>query len=200
MLEFAYLPDAKFHTFIRGCKENSYIILDYPLNPGGTPLNLKELLRCVVRFLFQGKVYGFQSEIQKIARYPYPFIFINYPREIDCINLRKTSRIPLRIPVVYCREPIASSPAGYPTGYLLDLSDNGCLLETTEPLETGAAYFLSFELPNQDLIKNLPAQIKRVARKENSYHQGTMFQNTEGPEMAKVQEYLSYLKRLQLQA
>lgn len=114
MFEVTYLPDAKFHTFIRGCKENHYIILDYPLTSLGTPLNLKEAMRCVARFLSQGKVYGFQSEIQKITRYPYPFIFINYPRHIDCINLRNTTRIPIRIPVVYSRQPITSSPAGHP--------------------------------------------------------------------------------------
>ncbi len=196
MFEVPRLLNSKSQTFIRGCKENAYIILDYPGNSDGVPLTLKDQMKCVVRFLSQGKAYAFESQIQKTIRYPYPFIFITYPLKLDNINLRNSERQPIRIPTSYNQQALEGPLEKYPAGLLLDLSEMGCLLETNQPLAPGTQVFLAFTLPNQEIIKNLVAKVKRISRKDEHYRLGLMFVVSEDPDSEKVKDYLFHLRAL----
>lgn len=198
--EIPHLSEAKCQTFFRGCREDQYIILDYPYYPTGLPLPLKDGMACIIRFLFQGKVYAFQSEIQKTIRYPYPFVFINYPQDLDCINLRNSERYPIRIPTVYAKEAQEGDSEGHPCGQMCDLSAKGCLLETNQPFELDTLLFLSFSLPNQEPIKNLAAKVRRISKKEEVYHLGLQFVDSRNQVIEKIGGYLSYLESLQIQA
>jgi len=201
MFEVPQLLSPKCTTFFRGFKEHHYIILDFPYDPSGVPLPLKDQMSCVVRFLFQGKVYGFESQIQQTSKYPYPFVFINYPKELNYINLRSSERYPIRIPAVYSKEALAilGSLEGHPAGVMLDLSEKGCLLETNQSIELETPLFLAFNLPNQELIQNLAAKVKRISRKDEAYQLGLMFMVSEDPDIEKIRNYLSFLSGLQIQ-
>ncbi len=156
-------------------------------------------MACIIRFLFQGKVYAFQSEIQKTIRYPYPFVFINYPDQLDHINLRDTERYPLLIPTVYSERALEGKPEDCLSGHLLDLSESGCLLKTEQRFESETLLFLAFDLPNGDSVLNLAGKVKRISRKEESYHLGLHFVVSEDPDIEKIKIYLSYLNLLRIQ-
>ena len=192
--------DTKGQTFFRGYREDHYIILDYPCNDNRVPLPLKDKMKCIVRFLYQGKAYAFESEIQRTARYPYPFIFINYPDKLDNINLRNSERFSIRFPTFYNQEALEGALENYPSGMMLDLSEKGCLLETKQLLEQETLLFLAFNLPDQALIKNLVAKVKRISKKEEVYRLGMMFMVSEDPDIEKIRAYLSYMSAIQAQA
>lgn len=199
LFEVPHLSGVKSQTFFRGCREDHYIILDYPYNSNGVPLPLKDGMPCIIRFICQGKVYAFPSEIQRTVRYPYPFVFINYPQELDHINLRNTERYPIRIPTVYSEQALEGTHDGCPSGQLLDLSETGCLLETDQRFDLETLLFLAFNLPNQEPIKNLSVKVKRISRKEEAYQLGLQFVVSEDPDIEKIRNYLSYLQSLRIQ-
>jgi c-di-GMP-binding flagellar brake protein YcgR len=199
MFESPRLLDSRSQTFFRGCKEDEYIILDFPLNDNGVPLALKDGLPCVVRFLFQGKAFAFEAEIQKGVRYPYPFIFITYPTELDNINLRNSERHTVRLPVFYHHKAIEKVSSAM-TGNILDLSEKGCLLEADQSQPPDTLLFLALTLPNQKTIKNLAAKVRRVSRRDEKFQLGLMFMVSEDPDIEKIKEYLSHLKSLQIPA
>jgi c-di-GMP-binding flagellar brake protein YcgR len=199
MFEVPRSLETKGQTFFRGLKEDHYIILDYPNNANGVPLVLKDQMPCVVRFLFQGKVYAFQSEIIRTIRFPYPFVFIQYPQKLDYINLRNSERYPIRIPTVFSKQAMEGPLEGILEGRILDLSDRGCLLETNQAVELDALIFLAFTLPNEESIKNLAVKVRRISKKEEAYYLGLQFMISEGPDLEKINRYLSYLQLLQVQ-
>jgi c-di-GMP-binding flagellar brake protein YcgR len=199
MFEVPRSLETKGQTFFRGCKEDHYIILDYPHNANGVPLVLKDQMPCIVRFLFQGKIYAFQSEIIRTIRFPYPFVFIHYPQKLDYINLRNSERYPIRITTVFSKQTMEGPLEGNLEGRILDLSDRGCLLETNQPVELDVLIFLTFALPNEEAIQNLAVKVRRISKKEETYYLGLQFMISEGPEIEKINRYLSYLQLLQVQ-
>jgi c-di-GMP-binding flagellar brake protein YcgR len=198
ILELVHPVGHKYFTFIRGLKPNEYIIMDYPLDAASCPIFLKDNSPCVVRFLSQGKVYRFQSRVRITTRYPYPFIFIDYPLNIDHLNLRKTNRVPVRLPVKFVTKTPEEAREKHQEGIILDLSGDGCLLMTSEPMTSEGTLYLTFSLPNQDLISNLAAVIRRSARKDEGYHHGVSFPAGQDIELVKVRTYLDCLEALQL--
>jgi c-di-GMP-binding flagellar brake protein YcgR len=199
MFEAPRLIDSRSQTFFRGCKEDEYIILDYPLSENGVSLALKDGMRCIVRFLFQGKAFAFEADIQKAVRYPYPFIFVTYPDELVNINLRNSERHSVRLPVFYHHKAIEKVSSAL-TGTILDLSEKGCLLETDQPQNPDTLLFLALTLPNQKTIRNLATKVRRVSRRDEKFLLGLMFMVSEDPDIEKIKEYLSHLKSLQTPA
>ncbi|MBA4393585.1 MAG: hypothetical protein C0407_08535 [Desulfobacca sp.] len=199
MFEVPRSLEAKGQTFFRGCKEDHYIILDYPNNASGVPLTLRDQMPCIVRFISHGKVYAFKSEIIRTVRYPYPFVFIQYPQELDYINLRNSDRYHIRIPTDFSEQALEGSMEENPEGRLLDLSERGCLLTTTKHFDLDTLLFLAFNLPNEEMIMNLAAKVRRISRKDETYHLGMQFLVTEDPDIDKIRRYLTYLQALQLE-
>ncbi|MBA4393586.1 MAG: hypothetical protein C0407_08540 [Desulfobacca sp.] len=198
LIEIPQLLDSKSQTFFRGYKEDQFIILDFPHDAKGGPLPLKDLMPCIVRFFFQGKEYSFKSEIQKILPNTYPLVFINYPQAFDSISLRNSERCSMRIPTVYSRQLLEGDQEEQPVGQMLDLSEMGCLLEADQCQELDDRLFLTFTLPNQDVIKNLEAKIRRISRKGDLHHLGVLFVNSTDPRLQKIRTYLSFLESFQL--
>ena len=200
LFESPHIADSRTQTFFRGCKQDEYLILDYPENETGVPLTLKDGMPCIIRFLHQGRAFAFQSIIDKVLRYPYPFIFVTYPSELDSLNLRDSERHNVRFQAVYHQKSAEDAPKDDQIGTILDLSDRGCLLETDQPQTQESLLLLSFKLPNQKAIKNLAAKVRRISRREESYRLGLMFMVSEDPDIEKIREYLSYLATFQVTA
>jgi c-di-GMP-binding flagellar brake protein YcgR len=197
LFESPRLPDSRTQTFFRGCKQDEYLILDYPQNDIGVPLALKDGMPCIIRFLHEGKAFAFQSEIDKVLRYPYPFIFVTYPTELENLNLRDSERHNVRFPGVYNHKSADGTSKNDLPGVILDLSAKGCLFETVHPQNPDSIILVSFSLPNQKNIKNLAAKIRRVSKREETYRLGLMFMVSEDPDIEKINEYLAYLGSLQ---
>jgi c-di-GMP-binding flagellar brake protein YcgR len=197
LFESPRLPDSRTQTFFRGCKQDEYLIIDHPQNDIGIPLMLKDGMPCIIRFLYEGKAFAFQSVIDKVLRYPYPFIFVTYPRELENLNLRNSERHNVRFPAVYNHKSGDKTSKTDLQGTILDLSAKGCLLETDHPQNPDSIVLVSFSLPNQKDIKNLAAKVRRVSKREETYRLGLMFMVSEDPDIVKINEYLSYLGTLQ---
>lgn len=200
MFEIPRSLEGKCPTYFRGYKEDHYIILDYPNNANGIPIPLKDQTPCIIRFIFAGKVYAFESEIIRAVRYPFPLVFIQYPQALANINLRNVERHSIRIPAIYSLQAMEEHQKGNQEGRLLDLSAAGCLLETTHAIEVETLLFLAFRLPNEERIQNLVAKVRRASKKEEAYHLGLQFMITEDPDIEKIKRYIAHLQSSPVQA
>jgi len=186
----------KSSTYIRGCKEGHYIILDHPLEKNDVQVMLQNDMPCIVRFLYQGKIYAFESRIMEIVKVPFPFIFTTYPEKLESINLRSTDRYPIQLSASFHLEGMENENNS--PGTLLDLSETGCLLRTDHPQKTETLLSLTFSLPNGESIKDLSVCVKRVSRNDVAFLLGLQFMGKEDRGIEKISKYLSHLKDLQI--
>ncbi|MEA2105010.1 MAG: flagellar brake protein [Candidatus Cloacimonadota bacterium] len=111
-----------------GAKEGKYYIISSPKisdqshSETDIESNFPPNSKLILRSLYGGAVYGFESTIIKIIHDPDILIFIEYPDEIEIYNLRKEKRIVVNIPA-----KIIISNENY-TGTLTNLSNDGCLV------------------------------------------------------------------------
>lgn len=85
-----------------------------------------------VRYLHAGAIYGFQARVRKYITDPLQLLFISYPRHIEIMNLRKTTRI-----ACFLLATAEFQGRTYP-GVVLDLSVGGCRFVMKHPGTAGA--------------------------------------------------------------
>jgi len=104
-----------------GFEPEGYLLLRIPAIPGILD-ELIEGAQVVVRYIYAGAVYGFKSSILNRITRPALILFISYPRSIEVMNLRRTTRLHCLLPAsakVYKQEL---------EGVILDISAEGCRL------------------------------------------------------------------------
>jgi hypothetical protein len=102
-----------------GMSMDEYLIIRVPAIPGilsrlceGDPM--------VVRYVYDGNVYGFTSKILTCLQKPALIVFISYPVSMESMNLRKTRRMQCLFPATVNR------PDGDLKGLIMDISLRGC--------------------------------------------------------------------------
>lgn len=160
-----------YYTTIRGVHENKYLLIDMPVKDG-KPLPLKAHADCIFRFVHEGAVIGFATSVLDSVYRPVPVVFVRYPQHIERKVLRSEQRY---------RTLISSSfMCGQESfkGTIMDLSNRGCQLMSTEPMAKGTILRLSFALPNQAPIENLKAEVRNATPQNEGFLFGLYFPET----------------------
>ncbi|WP_432737683.1 flagellar brake domain-containing protein [Maridesulfovibrio sp. FT414] len=82
---------------------------------------------------------GFKSSVTRVQLYPYPLLFLSYPRKFEKINLRKSKRVECFQLVSLCNEACEL------TGVFRDISEGGGRIECTFPRESDVGSFVENE-------------------------------------------------------
>jgi c-di-GMP-binding flagellar brake protein YcgR len=197
-LELPRVKSNKFNTIFLGCKEGEYVFLDFPPSQTGQYIPLEENEPCIIRFVKEGKVYGFQSFIEKVIKSPLPFLLIKYPESIDQINLRSAIRYHVQLETFLSSHPSDSNVEDRFKGFIIDISEGGCLVKTIDSFPINTSLFLSFSLPETGEIKNLETRIARIYKKEEGHEIGLCFSNFEDPNHQQIRKYLDRIDKLQI--
>ncbi len=130
-----------------GMQPQVYLATTIPKISGITG-KLFEGNQVIVRYLFAGTVYGFQSNILGHTRQPFPLMFLSFPKLIARRELRKEARVDCHLPAELMVKGQACS------GALVDLSPSGCRFaavaydkKTSPRIDSGTKMALSFHLP-----------------------------------------------------
>ncbi len=114
-----------FHTFVVGLKPGQCVLLEHPFKESDVhPIKVGDILwvRC-----FQHAVFRFKARILRIIKDPIPLIFLEFPKTVEEINLRASDRKKIFIKGTFLdlqnRAPDRSCE-----GYILDISESGCLM------------------------------------------------------------------------
>jgi len=152
----------------------------------------------VVRYLSNGKVFGFRSRILGKVDKPLPMVFLSYPDHLETINLRQKERI-------YCYLPaqLVTAQATLP-GMVVDLSEGGCRWVAKNPLLPKEIHLavnepiqITFPLPGKCGVLKLQAVIRVVNQEPGSIQIGMAFQHVDHQAAEDIARYVAEARSVQ---
>lgn len=175
-----------------GLSRNEFLIVKAPVIPGMRTL-FSGGEDVVVRYLSDGTIFGFHSTMLLSQLKPVPLFFIEYPYQVEKIELRKEKRAQCALPSkVHCKSGI------YPA-IIVDLSLGGAKLDLTLD-EVDAALFelnemvvLEFMLFQVDKPVLLSSEVKNITAVKQRYTLGLQFGELEDETRLELDEYIQNL-------
>lgn len=104
------------------------VIITNPLI-GGKVMMVREGQRVIGRMFSGGRVVGFTSSVLKVQTSPFPYLHLHYPKALEQVVVRKSSRMEVSLPAKVLRQ--GQEPA---EGAIRDISTSGCQLTCDEAL------------------------------------------------------------------
>jgi c-di-GMP-binding flagellar brake protein YcgR len=150
-------------TRLIGIKPDRYLIFDMPLYDGTAAFTVSGE-PCVVRFVDEGEVIGFSSRVIQIHYEPTPLLFVEFPRDLEKINLRAQPRLRTSIPSTVRGPSLGEGPS---PGVLLDLSEGGAKILTSARPPAQEALTISFGMPSGRAFSELSAVVVSVNDKHD---------------------------------
>jgi hypothetical protein len=166
-----------------GWKERAWLICEWPFH-FGQAVPCEAGTRCLVRYLVDGRLIGYESEVRTTQTSPVPLLYLAFPQTVEEIHLRKHVRVPSNEPLLLihvdgrgavCVDSKGDSTMG---GLVQDLSVAGCRVTFQQPrlnLQQGSTVQLEFELIGIGHVSNLTGVIKNVAEHESTKSIGVEF-------------------------
>jgi c-di-GMP-binding flagellar brake protein YcgR len=177
--------DTRYMVRVIGYEPNVSLLVSTP-RANGLPLLLRDGQLVTVRLLTGNTVYGFESQVLRICRLPFPYLHLSYPRTFESMVVRKAQRASTNIiaSVENCtRVTEGSAPF---SAKICDLSVAGAMLEaSTQMGEAGDAIMIRAKVQVAGLDKYLvlAAMVRAVRVREAAapgsktlYHHGVEFQ------------------------
>lgn len=185
-----------FRGTIVGFDPYEYIVANVRL-PQSVRAGLSYRDEIVIKYLHEGTVYGFRSNILNHITRPAPLIFFVYPDSIEKLDLRQASRFNCSIDgTVYTMEG-----KGYDC-LILNVSETGCMVAASvnarDPLNTidvGQDMLVAMQLGNLGTLK-LPIAVKNVSKEKGTLRFGSMFLDINEEERELLVRYVEKIERL----
>ncbi len=120
----------RFKSAFVGMERGKFLIAKIPRIPGvGEHLYVDKGV--TVRYLHEGNVYGFETEVQWVATAPFRLLFLKYPVTLETLNLRNSQRLDCYLPSA------VKLGEDWHDGMILNISAGGCqlALESKGPRE-----------------------------------------------------------------
>ncbi|MBU0516213.1 MAG: flagellar brake protein [Proteobacteria bacterium] len=160
-----------------GVKEGQFLITERPVFFRG---NLFSAVGCdcVVRFLHQGVMYGFITEVLHIQHHPCPLVYLAYPELVEKVNLRHEERYPVKVRSMVFYQDVDEFKSV--PGMMIDLSCSGCRVGCPLFIDTDERLELSFRLDDEPASDRLPAIVRHYCRNAAGvFEYGIMFSQQE---------------------
>ena len=172
-----------YGTSILGWKQDSRVMCEWPFQLG-TPISCDPGTAVLLRYLHQGKMIGYPSEVLGAHRQPFPFLLLSFPLILEEMPLRKGSRMPMNEPILIRhrndglppRGPEALTPIG---GLVTDLSVAGCailLQRSVKEFFPGMVLRVEFEIVGIGRISNLAGLVRKISTQGSDSLLGVEFQ------------------------
>lgn len=168
-----------FKSTLIGIEPNRYLIINAPVTlPYGS---IKQKFfrgnKIIVRYLYKGTVFGFQSELIEDIYRPLRLLFVKYPEMIEEHNLRSQERIDCFFPVKI------KSKSEERDGVILDISNGGCCCvsektvndEELLPIQIDEEVALKFQFPQIEGEQVVLGKVKSIKRDKKQITLGIMF-------------------------
>ena len=109
----------RFKTEFIGMERGRYLILRIPRIPGVAD-HLYQDKPVTLRFVHEGNIFGFSSEVVWVMNAPYRLLFLRYPEEVEILNLRGCQRVDCFLPTAI------KFKEEWRQGVILNISCGGC--------------------------------------------------------------------------
>jgi c-di-GMP-binding flagellar brake protein YcgR len=116
--------EGNFKSHLIGMEPEKYLVIRAPLSTPYGSIRHKFFRgnKVVVRYLYKGTVFGFQSELIEDLYAPLKLLFLKYPQIIEEHNLRSSERVSCLLPI----RTRFKEGEDEVDGFITDLSEMGC--------------------------------------------------------------------------
>jgi hypothetical protein len=156
-----------FKSTLIGMVHGQCLIIKLPLM-SDIPLKIFQQNYFVVRYVHAGCAYGFRTSLVSLIKEPLRLFVLDYPDNIENLNLRKNDRYNCLIPAV-AKILRADATSFEWQGFITDISAAGCCFECIIPdgvkpadATIGDMVDFSINFPNDDAIWTLNAETRSL--------------------------------------
>ncbi|BBD06733.1 flagellar brake protein [Desulfovibrio ferrophilus] len=184
----------RFKTEFIGMLRGQFIIVRIPRIPGLNDYLYVEK-KITVRYVHEGNVYGFESEVVWNQQAPFRLLFLRYPTTVEILNLRKCQRVDCYLPVT-----IGMEEGGQFTEYqgmMLNLSCGGCQLVldskqgSMPPVSVDALVSVAFRMFGTNKDVRLEGKAKNINVNKNRMYMGVMYSELPSDVSEGIDNYVS---------
>ncbi len=164
-VEFQLTPtrlQPRLYTHVIGYEPGEGLLIRTPLQ-NNLPANLHEGQEVVIRGFTGTRAYAYTTRVQRICIMPFLYLHLDLPKEMQCVEVRKSQRKPVRL----LGEAKTDEEGQWQPVMLLDLGLGGALVESGHSLgEEGEELDLRFTIPvellEQDIELNTASGLLHV--------------------------------------
>ncbi len=200
----------KMNSLSVGYVAEKCLIIKYPSTGGFGPVSNKLFKgnKITVRYVNDGSVFGFQSELLGVVVDPVRLLFLGPPERIAHHSLRASKRVGCYLPahlVVDHPQKEGFASEGFQDGIVEDISESGCnyrmlrdLPEIPLPsVEVGDGVVLLLRLPGTEHDIHLQGDVRRVDKSPREIGVGIQFRVLTEEKKKKIVDYISTVRKFQ---
>lgn len=184
-----------FSTCIVGVKPDVFLILEHPHTETDAPaLRPQDIVgvRCPQNDFLQ-----FTSKVIQVLEDPIPLIFVQYPRFAEGTNQRRDER-----KMVFIRGEFqklhSNVPGPFKNGYLLNISESGCLMWSNAVEHLDQEVLLAFRIPWCGTAVRARARVVRCEVTDGGVKSGLEFVELRPEARMEIRQLLQSLDERQL--
>lgn len=185
---------SRIKSTLIGVDPKSFIIIKTP-DIVGIQKCLLEGTVVTIRYLYSGIVYGFRSSIRGSITVPERLLFLQFPKRIEKINLRKHERITCAMPVTFGLDDLTLN------GIISDLSTGGCRLDAKVDNTNNIILFqakdvviLSFAQLGMESNVIVNGTVRNANYDSKTFSLGIEFDKTQTEALDKIGSYINLVK------
>ncbi len=182
---------SRFKSTLIGMVFNKCLIMDAPF-ANTIKTKLFQGNKIVVRFMYEGTVFGFESELIKDISNPIKALFVSYPKIIARHELRSQKRIGSFLP----SELMIKNKMH--RGVILDINERGCRClikasggEKLPGITLEGDLVITFHLPGIEDKMAISGIVKNLQRDDQELHLGIKFDKIPHLVQNKISQYVS---------
>ena len=180
-----------FHTHVVGFKISHCLILEHPFTDSGAHqvrVNDPLWIRC-----FRKTVLRFRVRVLRILREPIPLLLLEYPKTVEEINLRESDRKKVFLRGSFLDLRDKKSDRSW-EGYILNISDSGCLMWGDFVHLVDRDVLLSFRVPWTGEKIQAKARVVRCEVTDKGIRSGLKFIDVDPDTQARLNGLLKSLE------
>ena len=186
--------DAKIKCPLVGMQPGEFLILKPPKSYAYKLFHVGKSPRAVVRYIYSGRVFGFETALLGAILDPLGLIFLGYPKLVSEHNLRAAPRLECQLPAKAALNEIEFG------GVIQDISPTGCRLSIKTALlqaaPTGSPALemsvrIDLQLPDQPDALVFHGQIKNIEQDANRVALGVAFKDIGESARTQISRYLA---------
>ena len=163
-----------------GMEIDEYLIIKIPAQYTNVKHKLTTGVDIIVRYLYRGTVYGFQTKLIEIITKPVKLLFLEYPKIIEHYDLRSQKRAESIFPATITIKDKTNH------GAIIDVSKNGCRChilnsrrEPLPPVQIDDEILLKCKFPGVQGDREVFGRIKNIRRSRKELILGVEFSKLE---------------------
>lgn len=176
---------SRYRTAIRGWQRGKYIMLDTVIvSDTAVMTGINEI--CILRFMHEGQVCAFESQVIDSIAGKRPYFRVAWPRDLEQVSVRRHERVRVSLPCTLERAGAESVEAE-----VRDMSAGGCCVESRVPFEKDQELRLTCVLPDGVRVDRLRVLVRACNLSDRRYVLGLQYKPVREDDLQDLEFFVS---------